>query len=136
MWYDQLSVYIFAWDAGTEEGNDFRFNNPNTSPREGMTPFTAEGTSKLFVSEDENGASRVLPVGALTFKRNTANSQCVQTSENATPETFVVKRGQREIEFTCAWARRRRRRCNRDTLNENGGKGPKVSAHCPISCSK
>ena len=101
-----------------------------------MTPFTAEGISKLFVSEDENGTPRVLPVGTLTFKRNTASAQCVETSKNATPETFVVKRGKREIELTCAWPKRRRRRCNVDTLNDDGSKGPKVSAHCPISSGK
>lgn len=54
VWYDRFEAYVYAWDAGTEEGDSFSLNNNPTDPKEGMFPFTA-GTEEnaLFVSTEE-----------------------------------------------------------------------------------
>jgi len=48
-WLGQVSVDLYAYDAGTEEGSGFSLNNPATSPHEAISllgaPFT--GLSRL-----------------------------------------------------------------------------------------
>ncbi|KAL3800983.1 hypothetical protein ACHAWO_007092 [Cyclotella atomus] len=133
-WYDKLSVYIYAWDAGTEQGDDFAFNNAPSSPLEDIKPFTADGSSPLFVSLDENQNKRVLPVGILTFTRTAADSDCVVTSEESKPQTFRIRMRSENVEVTCAWIGNCITRCNRNTLNNGGSIGPKVSEFRPITC--
>ena len=99
-----------------------------------MSPFTADGSSNLFVSEDESGTSQVLPVGTLTFKRVDAQDLCREKSDESEPETFFVGRRKRKFEVTCAWAKSRPHRCNRRTRNANGSKAAKVATFCPITC--
>ena len=99
-----------------------------------MSPFTANGSSELFVSKDDSGTSQVLPVGTLTFKRVDAGDLCTEKSEQSNPDTFTIKFRRKRIEVTCAWAKARPDRCNRRTRNANGSKAVKVARYCPITC--
>jgi hypothetical protein len=120
---------------GTEQGDDFTFNNAPTSPLDEIKPFTAEGSSNLFVFMDENQNKIVLPVGMLTFTRTVASSDCVVKNEESKPEAFVIRQRRGNREVTCAWIGRRIiRKCKINTVNSDGSVGPKVSEFCPITC--
>ena len=42
-WIEALTVNLHAWDAGTEEGGDFSFDNPATVPHGTITSLRGEG---------------------------------------------------------------------------------------------
>mmetsp|Transcript_2860 Transcript_2860/g.4175 ORF Transcript_2860/g.4175 Transcript_2860/m.4175 type:complete len:257 (+) Transcript_2860:139-909(+) len=67
-WYQKIEVNVYAWDAGTEGGNDYSFNNDPKN--ENILPFKAGSTEDaVFVSVDkDNNNLQVLPVGTLTFE--------------------------------------------------------------------
>mmetsp|Transcript_27975 Transcript_27975/g.37183 ORF Transcript_27975/g.37183 Transcript_27975/m.37183 type:complete len:263 (-) Transcript_27975:845-1633(-) len=67
-WYQKIEVNVYAWDAGTEGGNDYSFKNDPKN--ENISPFKAGSTEDaVFVSVDkDNNNLQVLPVGTLTFE--------------------------------------------------------------------
>ena len=48
-WVESIEIDVIAYDAGTEEGNTFSYNNPETSPRQPIQKITeaplGDGTS-------------------------------------------------------------------------------------------
>ena len=86
MWYSKFQAYVYAWDAGTEEGDSYSFSNSATNPKQGMSPFMA-GNSKnaVFVSEKNNGNLQVLPVGIITFELQGSTSECTAMSTVSNP---------------------------------------------------
>lgn len=93
MWYSKFKVNVYAWDAGTEEGNAYSGGNPATNPKEGMTPFMAGNMDEVFVSE--NGA-QILPVGIITFEIGENTPECTPADST----TMFVVRVRSEGAFT------------------------------------
>jgi len=85
-WVRKIEVYVYAWDAGTEEGDDYRLNNAGTNPQGTISAFMAGDTvDAVFVSVNEDGSDiRVLPVGVLTFELQESSAKCM-TSEPSGP---------------------------------------------------
>ena len=67
-WWQSVTVELFPYDAGTEEGTEFSLNNADTSPRgtitsiKGMGKFSNEPLAQLtFTKLDEAGAVSLFP---------------------------------------------------------------------------
>ena len=71
-WQASLTVNLYPWDAGTEEGTEFSLSNPATSPQGVITSLRGMGK---FSNE---------PIATLTF-----TLQSVNTAEMAPPELLV-----------------------------------------------
>ena len=71
-WLDSLTLNLYPWDAGTEEGSEFSLSNPATSPRGVITSL--QGSGKF---SDE-------PIATLTF-----TLQSVETAEIPPPGLLV-----------------------------------------------
>ena len=71
-WMASLTVNLYPWDAGTEEGTGFSLSNPDTSPRGVITSLRGRGK---FSNE---------PIATLTF-----TLQSVETDEIPPPELLV-----------------------------------------------
>ena len=61
-WLESHTVDLFPYDAGTEDGTEFQFQNPDTSPQ--GTIASLKGTGK-FSTE---------PIASLTFARQSVNT--------------------------------------------------------------
>ena len=61
-WLESHTVDLFPYDAGTEDGTEFQFQNPDTSPQ--GTIASLKGTGK-FSTE---------PIASLTFTRQSVNT--------------------------------------------------------------
>ena len=70
-WMGSLTVNLYPWDAGTEDGTEFSLSNPDTTPRGVITSIRGSGK---FSNE---------PIATLTF-----TLQSVETAEIA-PELLV-----------------------------------------------
>eukprot|EP00957_Ditylum_brightwellii_P177173 13496785-Ditylum_brightwellii.AAC.1 len=44
-WYEKIELNVYAWDAGTEEGNGYSLDNIETDPQEEISPFVAGTTA-------------------------------------------------------------------------------------------
>jgi len=75
-WYRRVTVNVYAWDAGTEDGDDYRFNNPATSGGVISAFMAGDTKNAVFVSEDGSGGLRVLRVGVLTFELQESSAKC------------------------------------------------------------
>ena len=71
-WRASLTVNLYPWDAGTEEGTEFSLSNPATSPQGVITSLRGMGK---FSNE---------PIATLTF-----TLQSVSTAEITPPELLV-----------------------------------------------
>ena len=71
-WRASLTLNLYPWDAGTEEGTEFSLSNPATSPQGVITSLRGMGK---FSNE---------PIATLTF-----TLQSVNTAEMAPPELLV-----------------------------------------------
>ena len=45
-WYDEFDVTAYPYDAGTEEGTDYKYNNDATNPQEPIFGYTPDIQSK------------------------------------------------------------------------------------------
>ena len=69
-WIPEVTVPLYAYDAGTEEGNGFSLSNPATIPQETITPLhgpSADEDVHPFVNPASD--SPVPPLAVLTLKR-------------------------------------------------------------------
>ena len=71
-WLESLTLNLYPWDAGTEEGSEFSLSNPDTSPRGVITSLQGRG-------KFSDG-----PIATLTF-----NLQSVKTAEAPPPGLLV-----------------------------------------------
>ncbi|MEO5911319.1 MAG: spondin domain-containing protein [Pelobium sp.] len=65
VWTNDITVNLVVYDAGTEEGNVFAYNNPETLPRQNIGLLTPENGSVLA-----NGNSSIAPIGTIRFIKN------------------------------------------------------------------
>ena len=71
-WLESITLNLYPWDAGTEEGSEFSLSNPATSPRGVITSLQGRGK---FSDE---------PIASLTF-----TLQSVETAEIPPPGLLV-----------------------------------------------
>ncbi|MEO7444033.1 MAG: spondin domain-containing protein [Ferruginibacter sp.] len=64
-WVNQMIVPIYLYDAGTEEGDVFGYNNPETNPLQAVSLLTPAKASVLA-----NGNTSLAPIGTISFTRN------------------------------------------------------------------
>lgn len=64
-WITDTTVNLFVYDAGTEEGNMFAYNNPETSPRHNIELLTAVKAEVLA-----NGKPIIAPIGTIRFTKD------------------------------------------------------------------
>ena len=156
VWYQKVKVHVYAWDAGTEDGNSYSLSNRATNPKKPMFPFEPSGNS-VFVSKDSNGGPQVLPVGMLSFDLRGQNQECASLSMASslaspststsqmladTMEVFRVrvrrKNGAKRLRMVncMKWvATRPKNRCNKVIRRMNGRKTKtRVRDLCPITC--
>ena len=63
-WVSDTTINLLVYDAGTEEGDVFGYNNPDTSPQEPVALLTATNASVLANSNPFIGA-----IGTVRFVR-------------------------------------------------------------------
>lgn len=81
VWYSKFQAYVYAWDAGTEEGDSYSLANSATNPKEGMSPFmSGHSNDAVFVSENANGDLQIRPVGIVTFELKGSTTECTAMS--------------------------------------------------------
>ena len=64
-WINDTTVSLIMYDAGTEEGDVFGYNNPETVPPQNISLLTPANASVLA-----NGNASVAPVGTIRFIKN------------------------------------------------------------------
>ena len=70
-WLDSLTLNLYPWDAGTEEGSEFSLSNPATSPRgvitslQGKGKFSDEPIATLTFTLQSVEAAEIPPPGLL-----------------------------------------------------------------------
>lgn len=64
-WLDELNLYVRVYDAGTEDGDIFGYNNPSTSPQQPAMLLTATNASVLA-----NTNATIAPIATIRFVRN------------------------------------------------------------------
>ena len=152
VWYEKFEAFVYAWDAGTEEGDSYSLSNSPTNPKEGMFPFMV-GNNEVFVSENSSdGNLQVLPVGILTFELQGQSQECTSLSMSSTlasPTKALVDTARRFIirvrkqgvprlrRAKCRkWAAKRpSNRCRKMTRHLNGTKtGIRVRDLCQMTC--
>lgn len=87
-WRTSLTIPLYPYDAGTEDGDTFSLNNPDTDPQEtitslrGVAPFTNERMARLSFTLDTTdqppgrvtGVSVTPGISALTVSWNPVNN--------------------------------------------------------------
>ncbi|CAN5267035.1 hypothetical protein BH09BAC2_BH09BAC2_01360 [soil metagenome] len=63
-WKDELTVNIFTYDAGTEDGNVFGYDNPDTFPQQPIILLTPSIASVLA-----NGNTSIGPMATVKFTK-------------------------------------------------------------------
>lgn len=61
-WVNTITIPIFIYDAGTEDGDVFGYDNPATTPQQPVRLLTAAAASVLA-----NGNATLAPIGTLKF---------------------------------------------------------------------
>ena len=61
-WVNDITVPLFLYDAGTEDGDVFGYNNPASNPRQPVHLLTPAGASVLA-----NGNATFAPIGSMRF---------------------------------------------------------------------
>ncbi len=64
-WVDSLTLNIKVYDAGTEQGDVFGYNNPSTVPQQTVTILTPANASVLA-----NGNTAIIPIATVRFTKN------------------------------------------------------------------
>jgi len=75
-WYEKIELNVYAWDAGTEEGNGYSLDNIETDPQEEISPFVAGTTAAAVFVSVGSGGFEVKPVATLTFELQESSSKC------------------------------------------------------------
>ena len=65
IWINDTTVNLAVYDAGTEEGDVFNYNNPETIPHQIISILTPVNASALA-----NGNTSVSPIGFIRFIKN------------------------------------------------------------------
>lgn len=65
MWVNDITLNIMLYDAGTEDGDVFGYNNPDTNPRQNISLLTPANASVLA-----NGNSSIASIGTIRFVKN------------------------------------------------------------------
>ena len=61
-WVENITVPLFLYDAGTEDGDVFGYNNPASSPQQPVNLLTPARASVLA-----NGNTALAPIGSIRF---------------------------------------------------------------------
>ena len=64
-WVDDITLNIMLYDAGTEDGDVFGYNNPATTPQQNISFLTPMNASVLA-----NGNPEIYSIGTARFVRN------------------------------------------------------------------
>ena len=64
-WITDTTVNLYAYDAGTEDGDVFGYNNPSTVPQQNVQLLTPLNASVLA-----NGNSQLAPIATVRFTKN------------------------------------------------------------------
>jgi len=150
VWYSKFQAYVYAWDAGTEEGDSYSLTNSATNPKEGMSPFMAgDSNDAVFVSENANGNLEVLPVGIITFELKGSTPECtdMSTASNPTPvdttNIFYVRSRMKGVVQLFGTScdklklvpKSKNKICRKKTRDANGKPNDsRVRDLCPITC--
>lgn len=65
MWISDITLNLLAYDAGTEDGDRFAYDNPETVPQQNITLLTPANATVLA-----NGNPSIAPIGTIRFIRN------------------------------------------------------------------
>lgn len=64
-WIRDITVNLLVYDAGTEEGHVFGYDNPETTPQQNIGLLTAANAGVLA-----NGNASIAPIGTIRFIKN------------------------------------------------------------------
>ena len=93
-WYREFSISTYAWDAGTEEGEEYSGSNSATNPKEPIKRFNVNNlpSTNVFLSTVEpSSTSTVLPVATWTCTLEQEDPAAVPTICFSSRATVEVK---------------------------------------------
>ena len=144
-------MYVFPWDAGTEDGERYSLSNSPSSPQEKILPFMSDSNEdQVFVSKGNSGLE-IKPVGIVTFELDGPSQECSSASASSvlpsaelsmdSSSQFIIRvKRAGEIRLrkvNCSvWASRRpNKRCKKMTRTLQGRRtGVRVQTLCPVTC--
>ena len=146
-------MYVYPWDAGTEEGERYSLGNNPTRPQEAIAPFMpGSSENEVFVSRRDSGRLEIQPVGIITFELDGPSQECSSASASSSllPATemftdsssqFIIrvkKAGEirlRKVNCRMWVGKRPSKRCKKMTRTLQGRRtGVRVQTLCPKTC--
>ncbi len=97
-WHSKMEVELFAYDAGSEDGDNYSLNNPDTQPKEKIrriekAPFVVNGMTRsvgTFVFELQSTKSINVSPTSLSIVEGEKKSFTVELSEQPTSDVTVT----------------------------------------------
>ena len=97
-WLPRMEVELFAYDAGSEDGDDYSLSNPDTQPKEKIrriekAPFVVNGVTRsvgTFVFELQSTKSINVSPTSLSIVEGEKKSFTVELSEQPTSDVTVT----------------------------------------------
>lgn len=150
-WYERIEMYVYPWDAGTEEGERYSLSNNPTTPQEVILPFMpGSSENEVFVSLGDSELE-VQPVGRITFALGGPSQECSSASASSllpatedvidTSSQFIIrvkKAGEvrlRKVNCSLWVGKRPSKRCKKMTRTLQGRRtGVRVQTLCPQTC--
>ena len=150
-WYERIELYVYPWDAGTEEGDRYSLSNNPTRPQEAIAPFMpGSSENEVFVSRGDSELE-VQPVGRITFALRGPSQECSSASASSllpatedvvdTSSQFIIrvkKAGEvrlRKVNCSMWVGKRPSKRCKKMTRTLQGRRtGVRVQTLCPQTC--
>ena len=144
-------MYVYPWDAGTEEGERYSLSNNPTTPQEAILPFMpGSSENEVFVSLGDSELE-VQPVGRITFALGGPSQECSSASAPSllpatedvidTSSQFIIrvkKAGEvrlRKVNCSLWVGKRPSKRCKKMTRTLQGRRtGVRVQTLCPQTC--
>ncbi len=66
-WIDRIEIPLYAYDAGTEDGDGFSLSNPDTDPQGVITQLHGPGVTDQFPFVNPASTQPIPPLATLTF---------------------------------------------------------------------
>jgi len=123
VWYQSFEVYSYAWDAGTETGQELSGNNPPEDPHKDIIELTKKTLAENGPLLNPDGG-KVLPM---------ATWSCTIVADSCSDHDGVAVRGKSNKD--CEWAGNPNNQKKKDRRCKKKYQGKTLSSNwCPQAC--
>ncbi len=95
-WLDEITIDLYAYDAGTDSGIDYQSPNMNTSPAEvisslqGVSPFSSEIIGTITISLDEILSVDDLEINSIQLQPNPVQNELEISASQSGFKSFTI----------------------------------------------